>query len=401
MGTFTAKWRDAAADRASETLAGTLYARYYDLPPTRRPDPEPADAVRWGKRTADDFAALCRGARREARVSRRRARSRATARCWSRARSSPRTTSRCWSTRSTCATSCTTCAPELADRSFALAGAQAWRNRPPPARALSAVKNAAYAWRQARLLPEPLRHARPAGRGRPAAGRVAGSGPARTGGRRPRPRRGGRPLRRGGGVIDGRSRQAVPRLDGGPALAARRAVVFGVVVVLPADALAELPSIAPWSTAVFRLKSGDVMGTWTRTGWSRGGSRDAEARPSDSSGWIGAVARADRCGCRCRRGPTRVARRCGEQPVARGRRRVSDFSSAVRRSGIQHRDLAECTSGASPEYGWTTDDASSRRREGSARGPVLPGPPNGGLRLRRGGQLLAHARPTEPDGRRP
>ncbi|QQQ73425.1 hypothetical protein IOD16_19150 [Saccharothrix sp. 6-C] len=57
MGTFTTKWRDAAAV-ASRLLAGTLYADYYDLPadwstPQRT-------VLRWGKRTTADFTALCR-----------------------------------------------------------------------------------------------------------------------------------------------------------------------------------------------------------------------------------------------------------------------------------------------------------------------------------------------------
>ncbi|MGC7101095.1 hypothetical protein ACPZ19_41015 [Amycolatopsis lurida] len=57
MGTFTTKWRDAGAV-ASRLLAGTLYARYYDLPADW---PEPRKAIlRWGKRTAADFTALCR-----------------------------------------------------------------------------------------------------------------------------------------------------------------------------------------------------------------------------------------------------------------------------------------------------------------------------------------------------
>jgi hypothetical protein len=75
MGTFTGKWR-AAALAASESLAGTLYARYYDLPGpevwAERPpglgrrraggEAPPASAMKtaWGKKTAAGFAALCR-----------------------------------------------------------------------------------------------------------------------------------------------------------------------------------------------------------------------------------------------------------------------------------------------------------------------------------------------------
>ncbi|MBB5787526.1 hypothetical protein [Jiangella mangrovi] len=66
MGTFTRKWHDAATV-ASTVLAGSLYARYYDLPEAaywaaHEPPPEPAgppDASRREPVTADAFAALC------------------------------------------------------------------------------------------------------------------------------------------------------------------------------------------------------------------------------------------------------------------------------------------------------------------------------------------------------
>ncbi|MFB9688915.1 hypothetical protein [Amycolatopsis plumensis] len=61
VGTFTGKWRTAAA-ATSRIMAGTLYARYYDLP-----DEWPAPPRRLLRRTADDFAAVC-----EARAGRRR-----------------------------------------------------------------------------------------------------------------------------------------------------------------------------------------------------------------------------------------------------------------------------------------------------------------------------------------
>jgi hypothetical protein len=41
MGTFTQKWRRAAAT-ASQALAGSLYARYYDLPDPTAYGPKPA-----------------------------------------------------------------------------------------------------------------------------------------------------------------------------------------------------------------------------------------------------------------------------------------------------------------------------------------------------------------------
>ncbi|ATY13412.1 hypothetical protein CU254_25485 [Amycolatopsis sp. AA4] len=58
MGRFTAKWR-TAAELASRTMAGTLYARYYDLPESW-PSTEPPRRFRaLAKRTADDFADVC------------------------------------------------------------------------------------------------------------------------------------------------------------------------------------------------------------------------------------------------------------------------------------------------------------------------------------------------------
>ena len=77
MGTFTTKWVEAAAI-TSESLADTLYARYYDLPSARSYLPAKDDeaalrrvtadrpAKRRAKPTADTFAALCTERAREA-----------------------------------------------------------------------------------------------------------------------------------------------------------------------------------------------------------------------------------------------------------------------------------------------------------------------------------------------
>jgi hypothetical protein len=67
MGTFTVKWRDAAR-LAARLMDGTLYARYYDLPPASSWPPAGLPPHRWRRRmsgrdkvtTADDFAASCR-----------------------------------------------------------------------------------------------------------------------------------------------------------------------------------------------------------------------------------------------------------------------------------------------------------------------------------------------------
>lgn len=63
VGRFTDKWR-AAALITSQTMATTLYGRYYDLPDAEAwTAPSTAPPSRWarllGKRTADDFAAIC------------------------------------------------------------------------------------------------------------------------------------------------------------------------------------------------------------------------------------------------------------------------------------------------------------------------------------------------------
>jgi hypothetical protein len=72
MGTFTMKWREAASVAAS-TMAGSLYARYYDLPDaTTWVDTESDRGVvrrvvsRWGKPTAEAFARVCEARAREA-----------------------------------------------------------------------------------------------------------------------------------------------------------------------------------------------------------------------------------------------------------------------------------------------------------------------------------------------
>lgn len=74
MGTFTPKWRRAAA-LASVVMDGTLYARYYGLPgpSTWAPAADDGGAMeriraRWGKRAADDFATVCGERSKEAGV---------------------------------------------------------------------------------------------------------------------------------------------------------------------------------------------------------------------------------------------------------------------------------------------------------------------------------------------
>ncbi|EMD21804.1 hypothetical protein [Amycolatopsis azurea] len=61
MGTFTTKFRDAAVI-ASRVMAGSLYARYYDLPETWSEE----TTTRWGRKTAADFAKVCKDRAAEA-----------------------------------------------------------------------------------------------------------------------------------------------------------------------------------------------------------------------------------------------------------------------------------------------------------------------------------------------
>ena len=72
-GTFTSKWADAATT-TSTLLDGTLYARYYDLPAPQAWAGPPGRITakvtkRWGKTTAEDFAALCASRARQAHIS--------------------------------------------------------------------------------------------------------------------------------------------------------------------------------------------------------------------------------------------------------------------------------------------------------------------------------------------
>jgi hypothetical protein len=153
-GTFTSKWADAAT-ATSTLLDGTLYARYYDLPAPQAwagpPGRIPAKVTkRWGKTTAEDFAALCASRARLAHTS-----------GGSGSRVAVNGTileqSQILTTHNLAilidalglGDRVADLAPELADRAFAWL-VHKLRQRQPAYRArLQAVKNAAYAWRQA------------------------------------------------------------------------------------------------------------------------------------------------------------------------------------------------------------------------------------------------------------
>jgi len=143
-GTFTMKWR-TAAQIASRVLAGTLYARYYDLPPEW---PAPAVKRRWGKPTADDFAKLCDTRSKEARWSNG---------SWVATEGAVIEQSQILTTHNLVVLvdalglgeRMTALAPDLADRTLAWVVRRLAVRTDNQYAALQAVKNCAYAWRQA------------------------------------------------------------------------------------------------------------------------------------------------------------------------------------------------------------------------------------------------------------
>jgi hypothetical protein len=150
MGTFTDKWRQAAAI-ASRVLAGTLYARYYDLPDVQAWAKQPAgSAIRWGKPTTEQFAGLCRARSAEARAS-------AGNGSYVAANGAVLEQAQILTTHNLAALTGTlelrervaAMAPDLADRAFTWAVRRQQQPSDPWRARLQAVKNAAYAWRQA------------------------------------------------------------------------------------------------------------------------------------------------------------------------------------------------------------------------------------------------------------
>ncbi|TCO51603.1 hypothetical protein EV646_101594 [Kribbella antiqua] len=146
MGTFTTKWRNAATV-ASRTLSGTLYGRYYNLP-GEWPAAEKA-RKRWRKSTAEDFTALCVQRSQEARTG---------------GDSSYVASNGVVLEQSQILTShnlavlvdaldltdwARDAGGELADRSFAWLVRRLSQPAPTWVSGLQAIKNAAYAWRQA------------------------------------------------------------------------------------------------------------------------------------------------------------------------------------------------------------------------------------------------------------
>jgi hypothetical protein len=151
MGAFTVKWRDAAAV-ASRTLAGSLYARYYDLPDPKMwtTNQVPRVSRRWGRQTADDFADQCKARAREAQHE-------ATRGSFVAANGTVLEQAQILTTHNLAAlvdalqlgTRLRETGQSLTDRAFAWAVERLALPSPHRHAELQAIKNAAYAWRQA------------------------------------------------------------------------------------------------------------------------------------------------------------------------------------------------------------------------------------------------------------
>jgi hypothetical protein len=149
-GTFTDKWRQAAAVTSS-VLAGTLYARYYDLPDAQGWAPRPTRlTIRRGKPAAGDFAEFCRTRSAEARAG-------AGSGGFVAANGAVLEQAQILTTHNLAALTGTlglrdrvaAVAPDLADRAFTWAVRRQQQSADQRRSRLQAVKNAAYAWRQA------------------------------------------------------------------------------------------------------------------------------------------------------------------------------------------------------------------------------------------------------------
>lgn len=151
MGTFTMKWH-GAAQIASRTLEGTLYARYYDLPePASWPQPSARATLtrRWATQTAQDFAQLCAERAKEAQT--------ANTGSWVAGNGTVIEQSQILTTHNLATlvdaldldAEIRQLAPDLADRILDWVVRRQTRPGPDRHSALQMVKNTAYAWRQA------------------------------------------------------------------------------------------------------------------------------------------------------------------------------------------------------------------------------------------------------------
>ena len=156
-GTFTDKWRQAGAV-ASGSLAGTLYARYYDLPvpgswALSAATTAERESRRRGRKTADGFAALCATRAAEAQP---RADASGTGVSRVSVNGAILEQAQILTTHNLAALvdvldlreQMTALAPELADRAFAWVLSRLARPADSWHSGLLAVKNAASAWRQ-------------------------------------------------------------------------------------------------------------------------------------------------------------------------------------------------------------------------------------------------------------
>lgn len=148
MGTFTTKWR-TAAQIASQTMAGTLYAGYYDLPEAGAWTAPAERRGRWGKQTAEDFATACAVRAKEAQTG--------DSRSYVATNGTVLEQSQILTTHNLAALvhalhlqdRLSGMGPDLADRTFTWIVTRQAMRIPDHHAALQMIKNTAYAWRQA------------------------------------------------------------------------------------------------------------------------------------------------------------------------------------------------------------------------------------------------------------
>lgn len=151
MGTFTTKWLWAARV-ASELLEGSLYARYYDLPPASAYDKRSGGLLsrvskRWNTNTADAFAELCQRRAQEAGSDGGFVARNGALLEQSQILTTHNLASLCHFLELT--SRVRTLAPRLVEHTFGWIARQHSQTPPTYRARLQLVKNTAYAWRQA------------------------------------------------------------------------------------------------------------------------------------------------------------------------------------------------------------------------------------------------------------
>jgi hypothetical protein len=146
-GHFTAKWQ-AAAELTSTALAGTLYARYYDLPDVTSWR-HPRRVIRWGKAVSEDFAVRCAERAKEAQTGSRRNHVAVSGTVLEQSQILTTHNLAVLVDSLGLTDRLRALAPDLVDRTFGWLVRRLTQPAPHRHAALISVKNAAYAWRQA------------------------------------------------------------------------------------------------------------------------------------------------------------------------------------------------------------------------------------------------------------